>query len=241
MVEPAKRKFVDHLAQQQPNNWRAPSGVSLKNYGEFWANDILPIAREAHERLDFINVHQTTDQERIVMAGDVREKNTPDRVGYADWAAKTVRDELQKAGWRLADLLTQAVDATPMNSSEQPVATPTKNIETVSTPIPVPKIQDSASSAVAASQPTSQSAVGDFGDYPANYKEVVSSWMQKYGLDSSQIDWKTEPRTGEMPSPSGQTLSGYVVTFNTPDHGQSKTRGVLIRSGVIVANFGFEK
>jgi hypothetical protein len=46
------------------------------------------------------------------MAGDAREKNAPDQIGYVDWSAKTVRDELHKAGWRLADLLTQAVTST---------------------------------------------------------------------------------------------------------------------------------
>src|SRR4029453_13039927 len=46
----------------------------LKNYGEFWADDILPVAREAHERLQFINVHETEDQGKTVMAGDAREK-----------------------------------------------------------------------------------------------------------------------------------------------------------------------
>jgi hypothetical protein len=111
-IDRTKRQLIDRLAKEQPQNWRAPASVALKNYAEFWADDILPIAREAHERLQFINVHQTVDQERTVMAGDAREKNTPDRVGYSDWSGKVVRDELHKAGWRLADLLTQAVTST---------------------------------------------------------------------------------------------------------------------------------
>jgi hypothetical protein len=124
LIEPAKQKIIDRLAKEQPQNWRAPANVALKNYAEFWADDILPVAREAHERLRFINVHQTVDQERTVMAGDAREKNTPDRVGYADWSAKVVRDELHKAGWRLADLLTQAVTSTSANSAAPPVLEP---------------------------------------------------------------------------------------------------------------------
>ena len=111
-IDQAKRQLIDRFVKEQPQNWRAPASVALKNYAEFWADDILPIAREAHERLQFINVHQTVDQERTVMAGNAREKNTPDRVGYADWSGKVVRDELHKAGWRLADLLTQAVTST---------------------------------------------------------------------------------------------------------------------------------
>jgi len=46
------------------------------------------------------------------MAGDARERNAPDHVGYADWSAKTVLEELHKAGWRLADLLQQTLTST---------------------------------------------------------------------------------------------------------------------------------
>lgn len=115
-IEQAKRKLIDRLVKEQPLNWKAPPGVALRNYGEFWADDILPIAREAHERLRFFNIHETIDQERIVMAGNAREKNAPDHVGYADWSAKVVRDELHKAGWRLADLLQQALTATSITA-----------------------------------------------------------------------------------------------------------------------------
>jgi len=108
-IEHAKRKLIDRLVKEQPKSWRAPSGVALKNYGAFWADEILPVAREAHERLQFFNVHETVDQDRIVMAGDARERILPDHIGYADWSANIVRDELHKAGWRLADLLGQAV------------------------------------------------------------------------------------------------------------------------------------
>jgi hypothetical protein len=109
MIEPAKRKLIDRLAKEQPPDWRAPADIALRNYGEFWADEILPVAREAHQRLRFVYMHSTVDQGRIVMAGVAREKNMPDQMSYANWAAKTVGEELHKAGWRLADLLTQAV------------------------------------------------------------------------------------------------------------------------------------
>ena len=113
LIEPAKQKLIDRLAKEQPQNWRAPANLVLRNYAEFWADDILPTAKEAHERLRFIHVHETLDQGRTVMAGDAREKNAPDHVSYADWTAKIVRDQLHKAGWRLADLLSQAVESRP--------------------------------------------------------------------------------------------------------------------------------
>ena len=211
LIEPGKRKMVDQFAQQQPKSWRAPTNVALKNYGEFWADEILPIAKEAHERLQFINVHETIDQGRTVMGGDAREKNTPDHVGYADWAAKTVADELHKAGWRLADLLTQAVGSTsasataPIAPPEPIIAAPGKAEAT-----PIPQTQ-------APSAPPVASPGADFGQYPANYKDIITTWMRKCSLDASRIEWQGDPKPGEAPAPDGRQWSGYLVIFNTPD------------------------
>jgi hypothetical protein len=104
-TERAKRRLIDRFTREEPTTWRWPGNVALKNYAEAWADEILPIAREAHERLRFTNVHVQHEGNRVVAAGVAREKNAPDHVAYADWAAKIVREELHKAGWRLADLL----------------------------------------------------------------------------------------------------------------------------------------
>jgi len=240
LIEPAKQKIIDRCAKEQPKNWRAPANVALKKYGEFWADDILPIAKQAHERLHFINVHETLDQEKTVMAGNAREKNMPDRVSYADWSARIVRDELHKAGWRLADLLSQAVGSASINSvasvtSSEPIIAPPGKAEVIPGTTTPPT--QSPTAAPAAKGPASS----DFAAYPANYKEVIVTWLKKYGLDVSRIDWQSEPKAAEMPNATGQRFAGYLVIFNTPDHGQLKTRSVLIRDGVIVTNSGFEK
>ena len=109
----AVRKLIDELANEEPKSWRQPTGVALKDCSEAWADEILPVAREVHERLQFFRMHETIDQGRLVMGGTAREKPMPDHVSYADWSAAIVRDELHKAGWRLADLLTHAVESTP--------------------------------------------------------------------------------------------------------------------------------
>jgi len=137
-IDQAKRQLIDRLAKEQPQNWRAPANVALKNYAEFWADDIMPVAREAHERLQFINVHQTVDQERTVMAGDAREKNTRDNVGYADWSAKIVLEELHKAGWRLADLLQQAVTSTSTSSAAPVVSESVQSVPNKAEPSAAP-------------------------------------------------------------------------------------------------------
>lgn len=64
--------------------------------------------------------------------------------------------------------------------------------------------------------------------------------MKKYSLDASRVEWNGDPKPGEKPAPDGRNWSGYLVIFNTPDgNAGMKTRSVLIRDGVIVANNGF--
>jgi hypothetical protein len=104
----AIHKLVDRLVKEEPQSWRQPDGVALKDYSYLWADEILPVAREAHERLQFMRMHEIFDQGRPVMAGVARAIPVPDRMPYSDWSAKIVLDEIHKAGWRLADLLTQA-------------------------------------------------------------------------------------------------------------------------------------
>ena len=82
-----------------------PSNVSIDSYAEIWADEIVPIACEAHARLEFRKVKPLLDGDRVVAMGEAIEKPTPDRTLYRTWATGIVRDELHKAGWRLADLL----------------------------------------------------------------------------------------------------------------------------------------
>jgi hypothetical protein len=106
----AKAQLVQKLAKEEPKSWRLASGVALKDYAEGWANEILPVAREAHDRLQLKDVaEKTLDDGSIVAAGFAEEKKSADGLSYYDWSAKVAHDELHKAGWRLADLLEQAL------------------------------------------------------------------------------------------------------------------------------------
>ena len=104
-IEPLKGQLVHEMAAHEPQNWRMPSNIGIQNYAEAWADEILPIAREAHERVQFTNVHPEQEEDRIVAAGEADEKPPLDKISYRKWAANIVREELHKAGWRLADLL----------------------------------------------------------------------------------------------------------------------------------------
>jgi len=109
-IEAAKKDLIHEFLTHEPKNWRLAPSVALKDYAEAWANDILPIAREAHERLQFKDVApKQMDDGSIVAVGIADEKKSADGVSYYDWSARIVREELPKAGWRLADLLEQAL------------------------------------------------------------------------------------------------------------------------------------
>jgi hypothetical protein len=104
-IEPLKQQLTREMATHEPRDWQIPSSVSMDNYAEIWADEILPIAREAHTRLEFRKVKPLLDDDRVVAAGEAIEKPAPDQTLYRAWATGIVREELHKAGWRLADLL----------------------------------------------------------------------------------------------------------------------------------------
>jgi hypothetical protein len=108
-IDPAKKQLVHEMATHEPEAWRIPANIAIANYAEAWADEILPIAREAHERLQFRSVHAQQEEDRVVAAGEAEEKSEPDHVSYRTWATIIVREELHKAGWRLADLLEKAL------------------------------------------------------------------------------------------------------------------------------------
>jgi S1/P1 Nuclease len=103
-INPLKQQLVHEMATHEPRNWQMPANLSMDSYAEIWADEILPIAREAHARLEFRHVKPALDTDRIVAAGEAVEKQSRPML-YRTWASGVVRDELHKAGWRLADLL----------------------------------------------------------------------------------------------------------------------------------------
>jgi hypothetical protein len=109
-TDEAKRALVLEMANAEPTGWRLPADVELEKYGEHWADEILPVAREAHERLHFSRIVRQEDENgRAWAVGYVEEKAMPDGVPYHEWSAGVVREQLHKAGWRLADILEKAL------------------------------------------------------------------------------------------------------------------------------------
>jgi S1/P1 nuclease len=109
-IEAAKKDLIHGFLAQEPKGWRLAASVALKDYAETWANEIMPLAREAHQRLQYKDIAaKTMDDGSVVAAGIAEEKKSADGVSYYDWSGRVVRDQLHKAGWRLADLLEQAL------------------------------------------------------------------------------------------------------------------------------------
>jgi hypothetical protein len=113
----AQKALAHEMAAQEPQNWKLPADLDLKKYAEAWADEIIPIARQAHERLTFRDIKPAQEQDRVVAIGEADENTAPDHMSYRDWTVKIVRNELHKAGWRLADLLQKSLAPTAASES----------------------------------------------------------------------------------------------------------------------------
>lgn len=112
-IEPFKKKLAHEMAKSEPKNWRLSPKIDLGDYAKAWADEILPIAREAHDRLQIRNVKPFEEEDHdMVAVGEAFEPPGTDKGSYRQWANGVVREELHKAGWRLADLLEQALKPT---------------------------------------------------------------------------------------------------------------------------------
>lgn len=122
-IDAAKADLIYQMASHEPKDWRMAPQLDVKAYAEAWADQILPIAREAHERLQFADVKPLREDDgRIVASGDARERPSADGLAYLDWAKDVVRAELHKAGWRLADLLEKTLRSTGVATKMSNVA-----------------------------------------------------------------------------------------------------------------------
>ncbi len=204
---PAETKLLGEFVANEPKNWRMQGDP--KTWAEQWANEILPAAREAHTRLNFVKVHREEKDGAVSAKGEADEIAT----GYREWASGVVREELWKAGWRLADLLEQCVRSTSTSPAVSAQPTPSGPPETSSTP------------------------ASPFGGYPANYKEIVAAYLQTQRMGALKIDWQSDPKPADLPDATGRHHYGYLVIFNTG----LKTRSVLIHDGAVINAAGFER
>jgi len=79
-----------------------------ETWAEQLANDMIPTAREAHQRLQYRSI-RIQPGEREITSGRAEERKQADGVFYAIWAGGVVKKEIHKGGWRLAALLEEAL------------------------------------------------------------------------------------------------------------------------------------
>ncbi|HEY1584013.1 MAG TPA: S1/P1 nuclease [Chthoniobacterales bacterium] len=117
----AGKALTNRLAKDEPKDWRPPASLTPIEYPEAWANEILPLAREAHSRLRYQNVRPKLDHENMIADGEVAEAPARDGLSYRKWSGQIVLREMHKAGWRLAYLLEKIL---PPNESGTAAAAP---------------------------------------------------------------------------------------------------------------------
>ena len=143
-----------------------------------------------------------------------------------------IRAELHKAGWRLADLLEKAV--TPGNDQSATLSVPSASASAS----PSAGIPPAPSATPQASAPSGS----PYGAYPANYKEIVTNWLEIRVPDpaNTQIHWQPEPKPADLPGLAGRKLYGYLVIFSTSSKnhaglaGRRQTHAALIHDGQVV-------
>jgi len=101
-------ELAQEFADLEPVEWKLSPQLNVKEWAEAWANDILPEASEAHQRLRF-NVKIVPKHGRKEAVGTAEEIKAPDGISYRDWAGKVAMNEIHKGGWRLAALLAKTV------------------------------------------------------------------------------------------------------------------------------------
>jgi hypothetical protein len=86
-----------------------------------------------------------------------------------------------------------------------------------------------------------------YGAYPANYKEIVTAWLNTHLDDpkSVLVKWLGEPKPTELPAATGQKIAGYLVEFTVNARNRfgaytgPQKHGALIRDGEVVKATGF--
>jgi hypothetical protein len=97
-------KLALDLAQNEPEDWELTGDpISIARH---MADDIMPLAREAHRRLEYSKIKSGGK-------GDIDSGRATERAGldasYAAWSQSVVKAEIQKGGWRLAAVLKLAL------------------------------------------------------------------------------------------------------------------------------------
>jgi hypothetical protein len=94
-------EVVAWFAKDEPKGWKPRDGSAPTEWSVAWANEILPLAAQAHNRLQFSKVVIKGES----ASGEADERKMPDGLSYRAWAGQKTEEQLHKAGWRLAAII----------------------------------------------------------------------------------------------------------------------------------------
>jgi hypothetical protein len=95
----AEQDFARLLASKAPPNWQTAGAP--ETWVEQWVADIMPTARAAHDKLKIEFLKKDPAHH------DACVWQTQISPGYSKWASQQARNQIQKAGFRLAALLNE--------------------------------------------------------------------------------------------------------------------------------------
>jgi len=95
----AEQDFARLLASKAPPNWQTAGAP--ETWAEQWVADIMPTARAAHDKLKIEFLKKDPAHH------DACVWQTQISPGYSKWASQQARNQIQKAGFRLAALLNE--------------------------------------------------------------------------------------------------------------------------------------
>jgi len=98
---------AQRLASKEPTAWQLTGDI--ETWAEELANDIMPTAREARQRLQYKQIVIEPGKHDIISGRAEERKKAAGGTFYAIWAGDIVKTEIHKGGWRLAALLEQAL------------------------------------------------------------------------------------------------------------------------------------
>jgi len=96
----AEQDFARLLAAKPPAEWETPGDA--ETWAAQWATEALPLARAAHDRLRIAFKERHVSGDKVSCFWTARILPS-----YAEWASEQARNQVAKAGFRLAALLAE--------------------------------------------------------------------------------------------------------------------------------------
>lgn len=101
-------EVAKYLADKEPEGWKVPADLPVQDWALAWTEDVMPMAREAMDRLEF--KHIEFNKAKKLATGQAIEKARDDGDAYRDYSARVSAIQMHRAGWRLAAILEAAIE-----------------------------------------------------------------------------------------------------------------------------------